>query len=82
MLDHAVKMMHGRMPVIAEGEIVEAKRGHCGRSHRVAHSTATQISAIKAPVSARRLGAESRSSDGERAGEGWAAPAWWWWVIM
>src|SRR3984957_20902859 len=82
LLHHAVKVMHGRVPVVAEGKIVESERAPCGRSHRVAHSTATQINAIKAPASARRLGAESRSSDGESAGDGWAAPAWWWCVIM
>jgi hypothetical protein len=29
-----------------------------------------------------RLGTESRSNDGESAGDGWASPAWWWCIIM
>ena len=47
------------------------------RARQTAHSTASQISAINAPASARRLGADRRSSDGESAGDGWAPPAWW-----
>ena len=75
-LDRAVEMMHGRMALVAERQIVKA-HAHRLMAQRVAQKNAAQISAISAPATASRCGAESRSSDGEIAGDGCGAPPWW-----
>ena len=70
----AVEMMHGRMAVIAERQIAELMRGHRGRSSGgPQHHGPDQRDQRAGKPS--RFDADSRSNEGERTGDGWAALA-------